>query len=192
MANYRKVMGVPNDPKAYAEAVKPKVQVPNGVQWNDAIAERYFETAHKHGIKPEAMQELVQLNLKQREVEVQTHHAQVEEKKIAATQQLKQVWGANFDRNVSLARSAAAKYGVDPNDPAFASPAMVKAWVRAMHDMGEDKFVGPGSALPAGSADFRQKAKDIQTNPNNPYYKRYWDGDADVQRMVREYHKKGG
>jgi hypothetical protein len=60
-----------------------------------------------------------------------------------------------------------------------------------MHDMGEDKFVGSGSSLPRGSADFKAKAKDIQTNPDNPYHKKHWQGDPDVQRMVREYWRKG-
>ena len=67
---------------------------------------------------------------------------------------------------------------------------MVKAWDRAMHDMGEDKFIGSGLSLPSVSADFKAKARDIQTNPDNAYHKRYWSGDPDVQAMVRNLHKK--
>jgi uncharacterized protein YggE len=33
-------------------------------------------------------------------------------------------------------------------------------------------------------------AKDIQTNPENPYYQRYRDGDADVVDLVRRYIKE--
>jgi hypothetical protein len=40
-----------------------------------------------------------------------------------------------------------------PNNPGWASPEIVKGWIRAMGDMGEDKFVGSGSTLPSGSAD---------------------------------------
>jgi hypothetical protein len=79
-----------------------------------------------------------------------------------------------------------------PNNPGWASPEMVKGWIRAMADMGEDKFVGSGSTLPSGSADFKSKARDIQTNPQNPNYQKYWNGDVDVQAMVREYLKKSG
>ena len=69
---------------------------------------------------------------------------------------------------------------------------MVKGWIRAMADMGEDKFVSAGSSLPAGAADFKSKARDIQTNPQNPEYQKYWNGDPDVQQKVREYLKKSG
>jgi len=59
-----------------------------------------------------------------------------------------------------------------------------------MQDMGEDKFVGSGSSPPSGSADFKAKARDIQTNPDNACHKRYWSSGPDVRVMVREYHRK--
>jgi len=37
----------------------------------------------------------------------------------------------------------------------------------------------------------RSAAKDIQTNPENPYYQRYKDGDPDVVDLVRRYIKEG-
>ena len=191
ISRYRKTMGVPESPKEYAETVRPKVEVPPNVRWDDAIADRYFETAHKHNIKPEAMQELINLNLKQRELESKAAMDMVEERRQDSIQQLHQTWGANFDRNKALVQKVAAYYQLSPDDPGFASINMVRAWARIAKDLGEDKFVGPGSSLPSGSADFRAKAKDIQTNVDNPLHKKYWDGDQDVQRMVREYWRKG-
>lgn len=189
VAEYRKQMGVPETPQAYAETVKPKVELPEGVNWDDGIANQYFELAHKNNIPASVMQQLIQLNLKQREFEVKAYTNQIGEKKQEGLALLRRDWGANFERNVEVARRAAAHYGIEPDDPGFASPKMVRAWVRAMNDMGEDKFVS-GGKMPSGSADFASKAKDIQTNKDNPYYKRYWDGDADIQNMVHELHRK--
>jgi hypothetical protein len=191
VARYRKAMGVPDNPKEYGEAIRPKIEVPPNVRWDDAIADRYMEAAHKHNIKPEAMQELIQLNLKQQELSVKAARDMIEEKRQNSIQQLRQTWGANFDRNKAIVQNAAIYYGVSTEDPGFASPAVVKMIARMAKDMEEDKFVSAGSSLPSGSADFRAKAKDIQTNADNPLHKKYWGGDADVQRMVREYWRKG-
>ena len=90
----------------------------------------------------------------------------------------------------SLRVALAVESGIDPNDPGFASPEIVKGFVRAMSEMGEDKLAGPGSSLPAGAADFKSQARDIQTNPKNQYYERYRNGDPDVQAMVRNLHIK--
>jgi hypothetical protein len=190
VAEYRKQMGVPEKAEAYAEEVKPDVQVPEGIQWDDGIAQQYFELAHRNNIPTSAMKELVQLNLKQREFELKSQQTMIGEQRQNGIMELRQTWGANFERNLGLARKAAAFYGVDQEDPGFSSPAMVKAWVRAMNDMGEGKFVGPGSSLPSGAGDFAAQAKDIQTNKDNQYYKRYWDGDPDIQSMVRNLHRK--
>ena len=192
IADYRKAMGVPETAQAYAEAVKPKVEVPPDVQWSDEISGQYFEIAHKHNIPPAAMQELAQMNVKQREFEVKAAMAQINERKQNHLQTLRQTWGANFERNMDVVKRAAHRYEVDPNDPGWASPAIVRMVARMAGEMGEDKFVAAGASLPAGAADFKSRAKDIQTNPQNPNYQKYWNGDADVQRMVRDYLKKSG
>lgn len=190
VARYREAMGVPADPIKYAETVKPKVEVPPDVQWNDDIAQQYFEAAHRLNIPPDAMKELVQLNLKQREFEMKANLEAVANRKVEGVNLLRREWGANFDQNKKLAQRAAAYYGGDPEDPGFASLGMVKMWVRAMKDMEEGKFLNSGGSLPAGTGDFAAQAKDIQTNPKNQYYQRYRDGDADVQSMVRNLWKK--
>jgi hypothetical protein len=188
--NYRKALGVPEKAEGYSEAVKPKVEVPEGVQWDDGIANEYFQLAHKHNISTTAMQELIQLNLKQREFEGKAQTNQILERKQDNLKQLRQLWGANYDHNLDLVKRSASRYGVDPDDPGWASPSIVKMVARMAGEMGEDKFVGPGTSLASGAADFKSKARDIQTNPENPYHRKYWDGDPDIQRMVREYHRK--
>jgi hypothetical protein len=50
-----------------------------------------------------------------------------------------------------------------PNNPGWASPEMVKGWIRAMADMGEDKFVGSGSrSLLAQPTSSRRRATSRQ------------------------------
>ena len=44
----------------------------------------------------------------------------------------------------SLRVALAVESGIDPNDPGFASPEIVKGFVRAMSEMGEDKSPGRG------------------------------------------------
>lgn len=187
VATYRKAMGVPESPDGYAESVKPEAS--ETAQWNDEIAKSYFEVAHKHNIPPAALKELAHLNLKQREFEAEAAINQVMENKQQGLMHLRQTWGANFDRNLGIAQRAAQATGVNANSYGWRDPEVVKGFVRLASMMGEDKIVTPGTSLPAGTADLRARAKDIQSNPQNPEYKKYWDGDPDVQAKVRAWHK---
>jgi len=79
---------------------------------------------------------------------------------------------------------------VDTNSYGWRDPEVVKLVVRMANMMGEDKFVGAGTSLPAGAADLRQRAMDIMRNPANPLHQRYRDGDADAQAQVRQMLKQ--
>jgi hypothetical protein len=186
---FRKALGVPETADGYAQATKP-AELPEGLQWNDDIAKSYFEVAHRHNISTEGMKELIALNMKQRQFEMQAQVESVNEVKHRGLAHLRQNWGADFDRNIAVAQRAAALGGVDPNSYGWRDPEVVKLVVRMANMMGEDKFVGAGTALPVGSADLRQRAMDIMRNPANPLHQRYREGDADVQMQVRNMLKQ--
>jgi uncharacterized protein YdbL (DUF1318 family) len=186
---FRKALGVPETADGYAAATKPP-ELPEGVQWNDEIAKSYFEVAHRHNVSTEAMKELIGLNMKQREFELQAHRESIEETKHKGLAHLRSQWGSDFDRNIAVAQRAAALGGVDTNSYGWRDPEVVKLVVRMANMMGEDKFVGAGTSLPAGTADIRQRAMDIMRNPANPLHQRYRDGDVDVQAQVRQMLKQ--
>lgn len=188
---FRKALGVPETADGYAEPTKP-AELPDGILWNDDIAKSYFEVAHRHNVSTEAMKELIQLNVKQREFEQQAQVESVNEVRHRGLAHLRQQWGADFDRNIAVAQRAAALGGVDPNSYGWRDPEVVKLVVRMANMMGEDKFVGAGTALPVGTADLRQRAMDIMRNSANPLHQRYRDGDADVQSQVRQMLKQSG
>jgi hypothetical protein len=186
---FRKALGVPETIEGYAKETRP-AELPDGIQWNDDIAKSYFEVAHRHNVSTEAMKELIALNVKQREFEQQAQIESVNETKHRGLAHLRATWGADFERNIAVAQRAAALGGVDPNSYGWRDPEVVKLVVRMAGMMGEDKFVGAGTALPAGTADLRIRAMDIMRNPANPLHQRYRDGDADVQAQVRNMLKQ--
>ena len=186
---YRKTMGVPETPEGYAKEVRP-AELPEGVQWSDEIARSYFDLAHRHNIPAAAMKDLIALNMKQREFELQAQVDTIMETKQQGLSHLRHVWGANFDRNLGVAQRAAALAGVDANSYGFRDPEVVKGFVRLAGMMGEDKLVGAGTSLPAGAADLKARALDIVSNKANPLYERYHSGDKEVETMVRSYFER--
>jgi hypothetical protein len=184
---YRKAMGVPAEPTGYAEAIKPNVVMPEGVEWNEDLAASYFEVAHRHNIPAAAMQELVQLDAKRQEFQNQAMLQSIQDKKQEGMMMLRQTWGGNFDRNLGLVKRAVLTVQGNPNSYGWRDPDTVRTVQRLAAMMSESKFVSADSGLPMGVSDFAQLAKDIQTNPDNPKYKAYHNGDPDVQNMVRQY-----
>ncbi len=57
----REVLGVPDKPEGYG--LKKPDNLPEGVQWDDAVVGKYAAVMHKHNVSPEAVKELVALNL---------------------------------------------------------------------------------------------------------------------------------
>jgi hypothetical protein len=187
VAAYRKAMGVPETPVAYAEAVKPNVILPEGVTWDDGIAQHFFEIAHKHNVPAAAMQELAQMDIQRQRAQAEAVVASIQEKKQEGIMQLRQSWGANFDKNLAVARRAAATAGIDANSYGFRDIEVVKGFVRLASMISENRLIDSGQGMPAGTSDYLAKAKDIVNNRDNPDYKKYHDGDAEVQARVRKY-----
>lgn len=186
VAAYRKALGVPDKVEEYN--FKPD-EMPEGMTWTEGNAKQFAEVAHKHNIPPAAMKELAKVQAKMRQAEADVLANMVHTKREEGKAALQKEWGQDFEKNVGRAQMAAKLAGVDANSFGFGDPAVVKAFVRLAGMLSEDKLVSAGNAPgPGGGA---ARAKDIQTNPNNPLYAKYQDGDADTISMVRALMQQG-
>ncbi len=190
VAAFRKALGVPASASEYA--LKPD-KLPDGVTWNDDNGKALAEMAHKHNIPAVAVKEIVSWMLEARAK--QAADAVVEQQAEAAlthtknVQALQQIWGKEFEKNISIATRAALTVGLDPKHPGLADPELVKALAKFGGIISEDKLVrgdGGGDAFGSPAA----MAKDIRTNPDNPMYKRYQEGDPSVVDHVRSLQRR--
>ena len=78
---------------------------------------------------------------------------------------------------------------MDASSHGFSDPEVVRGFVRIAQMMSEDKVgrsMGASEFL-AGEA----RAKDIMSNPDNPWHKRYQEGDREAAALVTSLLKQG-
>lgn len=186
VAAFRRAMGVPESLEEYKFAPE---SLPEGMTWNDDMAKPYAEIAHKHGIPPAAMKELVAQHAKTEAFKMEAIQATYEKQRTEAVQTLQKEWGNDFGKNIGLAKQAAKMAGVDANSHGFSDPEVVRGFVRMAQMMSEDK-VGRsmgGTEFLTGTA----RAKDIMSNPENVWHKRYMEGDREAAALVTSLLKQG-
>ena len=186
VAAFRRSLGVPDSIDEYKFAPDA---LPEGMTWDDNNVKNYAEIAHKHNIPPSAMKALVTEHAKMEHFKMQGMQAQIEKQHVEAVNTLKKEWGGEFDKNIGLAKQAAKIAGVNANSQGFADPEVVRGFVRLSQMMSEDK-VGrsmSGSEFMTGSA----RAKDIMSNPDNSWHKRYMEGDREAATLVTGLLKQG-
>ena len=186
VAAFRRSLGVPDTIEEYKFAPDA---LPEGMTWDDNNVKNYAEIAHKHNIPPSAMKALVTEHAKMEHFKMQGMQAQIEKQHVEAVNTLKKEWGGEFDKNIGLAKQAAKIAGVNANSQGFADPEVVRGFVRLSQMMSEDK-VGrsmSGSEFMTGSA----RAKDIMSNPDNSWHKRYMEGDREAATLVTGLLKQG-
>ena len=186
VAAFRRSLGVPDTIEEYKFAPDA---LPEGMTWDDNNVKNYAEIAHKHNIPPSAMKALVTEHAKMEHFKLQGMQAQIEKQHVEAVNTLKKEWGGEFDKNIGLAKQAAKIAGVNANSQGFADPEVVRGFVRLSQMMSEDK-VGrsmSGSEFMTGQA----RAKDIMSNPDNSWHKRYMEGDREAATLVTGLLKQG-
>ena len=186
VAAFRRSLGVPDTIDEYKFAPDA---LPEGMTWDDNNVKNYAEIAHKHNIPPSAMKALVTEHAKMEHFKMQGMQAQIEKQHVDAVNTLKKEWGGEFDKNIGLAKQAAKIAGVNANSQGFADPEVVRGFVRLSQMMSEDK-VGrsmSGSEFMTGQA----RAKDIMSNPDNSWHKRYMEGDREAATLVTGLLKQG-
>lgn len=186
VAAFRRAMGVPESLEEYKFAPD---SLPEGMTWSDDMAKPYAEIAHKHGIPPSAMKELVAQHAKTEMFKLEAIQATYEKQRTEAVQSLQKEWGNDFGKNIGLAKQAAKMAGVDANSHGFSDPEVVRGFVRMAQMMSEDKIgrsMG-GTEFMTGAA----RAKDIMSNPENAWHKRYMEGDKEAAALVTSLLKQG-
>jgi hypothetical protein len=179
VAEYRKAIGVPESPEGYN--LKPE-QLPEGVTWDDNVAKRAAELAHKHHIPASAMQEFMKFDMERAALMNQAAASMIEQQLEAGRAELQKVYGDKMPEKIELARRAAVTAGVDPSSQGFVDPQVVKAIVNLAEKLSDDKLVAGDQTGPSST---RARARDIMTNQANPLYARYQEGDAEVVDQVR-------
>lgn len=186
IAEYRKALGVPETPEGYK--LKPE-QLPEGVVWDEGVAAKAAALAHKHNIPASAMQEFMRFDMERAALMNQAAANMIEEQLQQGRAELERVWGDKMPEKIELARRAAVTAGVDPSSQGFVDPAVVKAIVSLAEKLSDDKLVEGNQT---GVSSTVARAKDIMTNPSNPLYARYRDGDADIVDQVRRMLTRAG
>lgn len=179
VAAYRKAIGVPESPEGYK--LKPE-QLPQGVTWDDSVAKRAAELAHRHNIPAAAMSELMKFDLERAALMNQAAASMIETQLEAGREELQRVYGDKMPEKIELARRAAVTAGVDPSSQGFVDPQVVKAIVSLAEKLSDDRLIEGNQT---GISSTRARARDIMTNESNPLYQRYQDGDAETVDQVR-------
>jgi hypothetical protein len=179
IAEYRKAIGVPDSPDGYK--LKPE-QLPEGVSWDDSVAKRAAELAHKHNIPAAAMSELMKFDLERAALMNQAAASMIETQLESGRAELQRVYGDKMPEKIELARRAAVTAGVDPSSQGFVDPQVVKAIVSLAEKLSDDRLVEGNQT---GISSTRARARDIMTNQSNPLYQRYQDGDSEIVDQVR-------
>jgi hypothetical protein len=179
VAEYRKAIGVPDSPEGYN--LKPE-QLPEGVTWDDNVAKKAAELAHKHHIPAAAMQEFMKFDMERAALMNQAASHMIEAQLEAGRVELQKVWGDKMPEKIELARRAAVTAGVDPSSQGFVDPQVVKAIVSLAEKISDDKLVAGDQT---GISSTRARANDIMTNQSNPLYARYQSADPEVVDQVR-------
>ena len=186
VAEYRKAIGVPESPEAYN--LKPE-QLPEGVTWDDNVAKKAAELAHKHNVPAAAMQEFMKFDMERAALMNQAAAGMIEAQLESGRAELQKVWGDKMPEKIELARRAAVTAGVDPSSQGFVDPQVVKAIVNLAEKLSDDKLV---SGDQTGVSSTRARARDIMTNQANPLYARYQEGDSEVVDQVRRMLTSAG
>ena len=141
-ADLRKITGAPEKPEDYG--LKAPENLPEGVEWNGELANKAAAVAHKYGVPPEALQELIALNNENMSSLV----AKSAEAQAAQLQQvvdgLNKEWGENAKTNWQRANRGAIALGIDPSKSELGNnPEFVKAMLRVDQMIREDsKLIG--------------------------------------------------
>jgi hypothetical protein len=188
VAEFRKAMGIPESADQYDLSVEVE-GVPEAGKWTADMLKPFAEIAHKHNVPPSAMKDIVSQIAQVEQNRLEAATGMLEERLKEGETLLKKEYGANYGRNIDRATRAATSLGLDVNSPGLSDPQVVKALVRVADLLSEDKLINADVAPSLQLAS--TKAKDIQTNPANPMYARYQEGDPEVVGYVRDLLKSG-
>jgi hypothetical protein len=176
---YRRALGVP---ESFDDYDFTPAEAPDGFSWDKAAMRPFAEAAHKHNIPPSAMKDLAGLFAQYETGRVDVIQGMFDQQRTEAISTLQKEWGQDFQKNVAIAKQAAKLAGVNAGSHGFSDPEVVRGYVRLAQMMSEDK-VGRGLAT-ADMMGGKARAMDVMRNAENPWHKRYSDGDPEAVALV--------
>jgi len=191
IAAFRKALGVPESPGEYGKAITPGADqpLPEGIEWNENIAAPYVDIAHRWNIPPGAMKEMVNMRLKETQFQQEAEKTVIQQTQREGLAKLRTTWRGDFENKIDLVRNAVRHVRGNNNTYGLGDPEVVRIIGDLASKMKEDTFVGPTGGA-GGFSSMRARANDIQTNPKNDLYQKYWNGDAETQALVRRLRKE--
>lgn len=160
--------GAGGEPKGQEPAGDLKLKIPDGV--DAKVAEPYLALAKKHGLKPEAAQEVFDLAFKAGnegraalEQDIASTWEKTQEKWLNEARTDKEIGGDKFKENVALADKFVNKFGGDSLMSALREsglgkhPAIIRAFAKAGRAISEDSIAGTAGGK-GGGGKVSQKA----------------------------------
>ena len=190
------VLNVPKDPKGYG-ITRPET-LPEQF-WNQAGADEFGLIAQKHSISPEAVKDLLALQLKMTNGEIEKGaqmDADIYRKQDEAFATAIRTQGIDEAKAMDLATRGAMTLGIDPKSPLFKYSEIKLAALRMARLVGEDKLVTGDGSGEGGGKSHLEEARDIMRNPANPLHKAWADPmdprNEEVRARVNELYRMDG
>jgi hypothetical protein len=137
-ADLRKFTGAPEKPEDYG--LKAPDNLPEGVEWNAELAGKAVGIAHKYGVPPEALHELINLNNENISSIVAKSESAQKEQVDAMVAELNAEWKDNAKDNWQRANRGAIALGVDLEASGLGNnPHFIRAALRFDEMIGDDK-----------------------------------------------------
>ena len=188
VAEYHKALGVPETPDGYG--LKAPENLPPGIAFNEEQAKDFAATAHKLGLPPNAVQELVNWKIQAEAKQQEQSQAALVEFKNKEIETLKQAFGDKTNERIADVAALLESVGF-PKDQALYHPAFYHAdTIKVLASLadkvrelsGEDRITQqPGSGESGQS--FREQALALQKDPA-------YRTDKDMQARASELYRK--
>jgi hypothetical protein len=137
-ADLRKFTGAPEKPEDYG--IKAPDNLPAGVEWNAELAGKAAGIAHKYGVPPEALHELIALNNENISSIVAKSESAQKEQVEAMVAELNAEWKDDAKNNWQRANRGAIAMGVDLEASGLGNnPHFIRAALRFDEMISDDK-----------------------------------------------------
>jgi hypothetical protein len=167
-ADLRKFTGAPEKPEDYG--IKAPDNLPEGVEWNAELAGKAAGIAHKYGVPPEALHELINLNNENISSIVAKSESAQKEQVEAMVAELNAEWKDDAKNNWQRANRGAIAMGVDLEASGLGNnPHFIRAALRFDEMISDDK----GLVSSESQATYKEQMDRIQkgddfTGKNGP------------------------
>jgi hypothetical protein len=160
-ADLRKFTGAPEKPEDYG--IKAPDNLPAGVEWNAELAGKAVGIAHKYGVPPEALHELINLNNENISSIVAKSESAQKEQVEAMVAELNAEWKDDAKNNWQRANRGAIALGVDLEASGLGNnPHFIRAALRFDEMIGDDK----GLISSDSQATYKEQMERIQKGPD--------------------------